>query len=125
MPTSAVSTAAPAHTATRPGHERNSPAHRQATTPNAAAAVAACADGNAYPSAAASAPLSGGRDRPTASFSVIVSAPLPATVTPATSTGAQRRQAMPSTTPTATVTAARTTGPPALLAACITTVSAP
>jgi len=49
------------------------------------------------PSAAASAPPSGGRDRPTASFSATVRTPLPATVTIVASNGPQRRQTMPST----------------------------
>lgn len=62
MPTSVVSIAAPAHIATRAACDRSGPAHKKARTPDAAAAVAACPDGNAYPSAAASAPLSGGRD---------------------------------------------------------------
>ena len=50
---------------------------------------------------------------------------MPATVTPATSTGPRLRQMMPSTTPAATVTAPKTIGPPTVLAALITTVSAP
>ena len=125
MPTRAASTAAPAHTAARPAHRRSRPVHKKAMTPNVAAAVAACPDGNAYPSAAASAPLGGGRRRATACLSASVRTPLPATVTPATSTGAQRRQMMPSTTPAATVTAPRATGPPAALAVRITMVSAP
>jgi hypothetical protein len=125
MPTNAASTAAPAHTATRAAHPRSGAEHRKARTPNAAAAVAACPDGNAYPSAAASAPLSGGRGRATACFSASVRTPLPATVTPATSTGPRLRQMMPSTTPAATVTAPKTTGPPTVLAARITAVSAP